>query len=111
MNEFQGGHLYLSFLLDSPDSFNPEKEVLELDDDEKLTLNCSTGGNPPPQYSWSSPQVQEIENQPLFSPLSAGWYTCTAFNILGKSSKQFIIKHKSIGKTNTNIHDEEVLSC
>ncbi|XP_062846359.1 vascular cell adhesion protein 1 [Trichomycterus rosablanca] len=81
-----------------PDSFTPEKEVLEIDDGESLTLNCSAGGNPPPQYSWSSSQVQErVENQPLFTPPSFGTYTCTAFNILGKSSKQFIIKSKSKG--------------
>lgn len=83
---------------DPPDSFDPQQEVVELDDAEKITLNCSVGGNPPPLYSWSSAHLQETDdNQPLFTVSSSGTYTCTAYNSLGKSSKQFIAKLKSKG--------------
>lgn len=90
-------HDYLSS--DPPESFDPQQEVVELDDGDKITLNCSVGGNPPPLYSWSSLHLQETDdNQPLFTASSSGTYTCTAYNLLGKSSKQFIIKLKSKGK-------------
>ncbi|MCI4392282.1 hypothetical protein PGIGA_G00144320 [Pangasianodon gigas] len=83
-----------------PDSFDPQQEVIELDDGDKIMLNCSVGGNPPPLYSWSSLHLQEHDNnQPLLTASSSGTYTCTAYNLLGKSSKQFIVKLKSKGKT------------
>ncbi|KAI4884256.1 hypothetical protein NFI96_014345, partial [Prochilodus magdalenae] len=79
-----------------PDPFNPEREVMEFDDGEDILLNCSAGGNPPPSYSWSSPNMQDNdENQPLLKASSSGTYTCTASNVLGKSSKKFMVKPKS----------------
>lgn len=97
-----------TFPSDPPDSFDPQQEVIELDDANKIMLNCSVGGNPPPLYSWSSPHLQETEdNQPHFTASSSGTYTCTAYNLLGKSSKHFIIKLKSKGKINNmnNVDD------
>ncbi|KAM9494494.1 vascular cell adhesion protein 1 [Clarias gariepinus] len=81
-----------------PDSFNPQQEVMELKDGEKITLNCSAEGNPSLSYSWSSPHLQDIDDsQPLFTATSSGTYTCTAYNLLGKSSKEFIINLKTKG--------------
>lgn len=96
-----GEHVHdIFFPSDPPDSFDPQQEVVELDDLDKITLNCSVGGNPSPLYSWSSVHLPETDvNQPLLTASSLGTYTCTAYNLLGKSSKQFIVKLKSKGKT------------
>ncbi|XP_066531941.1 vascular cell adhesion protein 1 [Hoplias malabaricus] len=81
-----------------PDVFNPERELLEYFEGEDIMLNCSIGGNPSPSYSWSSPNVQDTNrNQPFLKAPSSGTYTCTAFNMLGKSSKKFMVKPKSKG--------------
>ncbi|XP_072531112.1 pregnancy-specific beta-1-glycoprotein 8 [Salminus brasiliensis] len=82
----------------APDPFSPEQEVLEMIGGEGIVLNCSAGGNPPPSYSWSSTDLQDSDgHQPLLTAPSSGSYTCTASNLLGKSSKTFIVKAKSKG--------------
>ncbi|XP_026883101.2 hemicentin-1 isoform X1 [Electrophorus electricus] len=87
-----------------PDLLSPEQEVIELGDGEVITLNCTAVGNPPPLYRWSTPTLLESdESHPLLSAPSLGIYTCMASNILGKSSKQFIIKPRSKGKTDGSL--------
>ncbi|XP_059406364.1 hemicentin-1 [Carassius carassius] len=75
----------------------PEEETLDISVDSETVLDCTAEGNPPPVYVWSSSNLQEKADQPVLTAasLSPGLYTCTASNILGKKSKQFVIKHKS----------------
>ncbi|XP_055045446.2 vascular cell adhesion protein 1 [Misgurnus anguillicaudatus] len=82
-----------------PDFPSPEDEILEVNNGEEAVLNCVAVGNPPPVYTWSSSNLQKVHNQPVLTvtSLGPGAYTCTASNILGKKSKEFIIKHKSKG--------------
>ncbi|XP_051573297.1 uncharacterized protein LOC127452116 isoform X2 [Myxocyprinus asiaticus] len=91
----------LSIAVQYPPEFpSPEEEILEISEDGDMRLNCIAVGNPPPVYTWSSSNLQEkVDNQPVLKAalLGPGVYTCTASNILGKRSKQFVIKHKSKG--------------
>ncbi|KAI2666063.1 Vascular cell adhesion protein 1 [Labeo rohita] len=83
-----------------PDFRSPEEEILDISEDSEIVLDCTAEGNPPPVYIWSSSNLQEnTDNQPVLraASLGPGEYTCTASNILGKKSKQFVIKHKSKG--------------
>ncbi|XP_030645598.1 hemicentin-1-like [Chanos chanos] len=86
----------LNITIHYPPSFlNPEDEVLELTEGEEISLNCTAVGNPPPLYTWSSSDLtRKVIEQPVLtsSSLSTGNYICTASNLLGKRSKQFIIK-------------------
>ncbi|TRY89202.1 hypothetical protein DNTS_025389 [Danionella cerebrum] len=84
-----------------PDFHSPEEETLEIREGSEVLLNCTAEGNPPPVYFWTSPDLQEKPNdQPVLADasLGPGVYTCTASNILGKKSKQFVIRHKSKGE-------------
>ncbi|XP_051569603.1 hemicentin-1-like [Myxocyprinus asiaticus] len=83
-----------------PEFPSPEEEILDISEDGDKRLNCIAVGNPPPVYTWSSSNIQEnVDNHPVLTAasLGPGVYTCTASNILGKKSKQFVIKHKSKG--------------
>lgn len=71
---------------------------MEISEDSEMVLDCTAEGNPPPVYIWTTSNLQEkADNQPVLTAASLGVYTCTASNILGKKSKQFVIKHKSKG--------------
>ncbi|XP_051994395.1 vascular cell adhesion protein 1 [Xyrauchen texanus] len=91
----------LSIAVQYPPEFpSPKEEILEISEDGDMRLNCIAVGNPSPVYTWSSSNLQEmVDNQPVLkaASLGAGVYTCTASNILGKKSKQFVIKQKSKG--------------
>uniref|UniRef100_A0A671SE66 Hemicentin-1-like n=1 Tax=Sinocyclocheilus anshuiensis TaxID=1608454 RepID=A0A671SE66_9TELE len=82
-----------------------QSEVLNIavqcSEDSETVLDCTAEGNPPPVYVWTSSNLQEKADQPVLraATLSPGVYTCIASNILGKKSKQFVIKHKSKGET------------
>ncbi|XP_001920347.3 vascular cell adhesion protein 1 [Danio rerio] len=83
-----------------PDFRSPKEEQLEVSEGSEVVLDCTAEGNPLPVYIWTSPNLQEkADDQPVLkdASLSPGVYTCTASNILGKKSKQFVIKHKSKG--------------
>ncbi|KAJ8389088.1 hypothetical protein AAFF_G00122940 [Aldrovandia affinis] len=77
---------------------SPHDETFELTEEQGVPLNCHAQGNPPPEYSWSSSPLNQMEkaNQTLITSayLSAGIhvYTCTASNYLGEQSKNFTIK-------------------
>lgn len=90
------------FLLDPPDFRSPEEEILDISEDSEMVLDCTAEGNPPPLYIWTSSNLQEKADKPVLTAasLGPGVYTCTASNILGKKSKQFVIKHKSKGESN-----------
>lgn len=83
---------------DAPVFSQPDDETLELSKGEEVSLNCTAVGSPPPTYSWSTSvlSLEKMEDQAVLisSALRPGTYTCTASNILGKKSKQFIIKPK-----------------
>uniref|UniRef100_A0A672QJX5 Protein turtle homolog A-like n=1 Tax=Sinocyclocheilus grahami TaxID=75366 RepID=A0A672QJX5_SINGR len=84
-----------------PDFRSPEEEILDISEDSEMVLDCTAEGNPPPVYIWTSSILQEqADNQAVLraASLGPGVYTCTASNILGKKSKQFVIKHKSKGE-------------
>ncbi|XP_016143143.1 uncharacterized protein [Sinocyclocheilus grahami] len=86
-----------------PDFRSPEEEILDISEDSEMVLDCTAEGNPPPVYIWTSSILQEqADNQAVLraASLGPGVYTCTASNILGKKSKQFVIKHKSKGESN-----------
>lgn len=75
-------------------------ESLELSKGEEATLNCTATGNPPPTYTWSTTALlplEKTEDLPVLTSTSLrpGTYTCTASNILGKKSKQFVIKPRA----------------
>ncbi|KAK9978042.1 hypothetical protein ABG768_019816 [Culter alburnus] len=85
-----------------PDFRSPEEEIVDISEDSGMVLDCTAEGNPPPVYIWTSSNLQEKADQPVLTAasLGPGVYTCTASNILGKKSKQFVIKHKSKGESN-----------
>ncbi len=94
--------LNLFYSSDPPDFRIPE-EILDISENSERALDCTAEGNPPPVYVWTSSNFQEkADHQPVLraASLSPGVYTCTASNILGKKSKQFVIKHKSKGESN-----------
>ncbi|XP_062388820.1 vascular cell adhesion protein 1-like [Sardina pilchardus] len=80
----------------SPSFSQPEDETLELSKGEEASLNCTAVGSPAPSYTWTTAalSLEKMEDQPVLisTALRPGTYTCTASNILGKRSKQFIIK-------------------
>lgn len=83
---------------------SPDDETLELSRGEHASLNCTAMGNPPPSYTWSSApmlalplNLDKMDDQPVLTSTSLrpGLYTCTASNILGKTSKNFTIKPRA----------------
>ncbi|XP_055044806.2 intercellular adhesion molecule 2 isoform X1 [Misgurnus anguillicaudatus] len=76
--------------------YRPKHEVtIELisTNDGDITLNCTVAANPPATYSWYSEHWTTSKNSSVltFSTLTPGNYTCTATNLLGQSTKMFII--------------------
>ncbi|KAL4593436.1 intercellular adhesion molecule 3-like [Arapaima gigas] len=80
-----------------PFFLNNTSEVIEVNEGDKVTLNCTARGNPPPVYTWSTSLSQKnLENQSVIisSTLLSGNYTCTASNQIGTMRKLFTIQHK-----------------
>ncbi|KAA0705418.1 hypothetical protein E1301_Tti009717 [Triplophysa tibetana] len=61
--------------------------------DGDVSLNCTVAANPSATYTWNSKHLKETRTSSVLSSslLSPGNYTCTAKNLLGDSSKVFII--------------------
>ncbi|KAI7803586.1 putative vascular cell adhesion protein 1 [Triplophysa rosa] len=61
--------------------------------DGEVSLNCTVAANPTATYTWHSEHLKETRSSSVLSSstLSPGNYTCTAKNLLGDSSKVFII--------------------
>ncbi|XP_057673549.1 vascular cell adhesion protein 1-like [Corythoichthys intestinalis] len=75
----------------------PGAEIVDFEEGGEMTLNCTAAGKPAPVYSWQ-PETEDGHDAVLASSsLLPGTYTCTASNMLGKNSKQFIVKTKSKG--------------
>lgn len=78
-----------------PTFLHPEPETLNLEQGDEITLNCTASGNPTPVYSWQSsadfPEKMK-KDQAVLTSLLPGTYNCTASNMLGRNTKQFIIK-------------------
>uniref|UniRef100_A0A8C9SRP2 Intercellular adhesion molecule 1-like n=1 Tax=Scleropages formosus TaxID=113540 RepID=A0A8C9SRP2_SCLFO len=87
----------------APSLISSSSEVMEVRKGEKVTLNCTAQGNPPPVYSWNTSHLQKMDwNKSVFtfSFLAPATYTCTADNYLGFESKHFTIQEKP-GSLNT----------
>lgn len=85
--------LHLNVLF-PPTFSHPEPETLNLKHGDEVTLNCTASGNPTPVYSWQSAvdSPEKIEKDQLeLKSVTPGTYNCTASNIMGSSTKQFII--------------------
>nr|XP_023677749.1 hemicentin-1-like isoform X2 [Paramormyrops kingsleyae] len=85
----------------SPYFLGAKTETYSVYKGHEVTLNCTTEGNPPPVYAWSTPgSLEKRHDEPVFnSTLLPGTYTCTASNRLGEDSKQFVIEHKPSDNT------------
>uniref|UniRef100_A0A8C9TS95 Intercellular adhesion molecule 1-like n=1 Tax=Scleropages formosus TaxID=113540 RepID=A0A8C9TS95_SCLFO len=85
----------------APSLISSSSEVMEVRKGEKVTLNCTAQGNPPPVYSWNTSHLQKMDwNKSVFtfSFLAPGTYICTADNYLGLKRKQFTIQHKPVSQ-------------
>ncbi|KAG9343672.1 hypothetical protein JZ751_013050 [Albula glossodonta] len=77
----------------SPSFVGPLEEQREvIEGEEGSLLNCHSNGNPPPEYSWTSPLGQEEKSSPelkISTSLSPGThiYICSASNDLGSKTK------------------------
>ncbi|XP_076850152.1 vascular cell adhesion protein 1-like [Brachyhypopomus gauderio] len=60
---------------------------------QQVTLNCTVTANPPPKYTWKSPQLKSEPVNPVLTlpHPSSGNYTCKAWNAHGYEYKLFII--------------------
>ncbi|KAI1884294.1 hypothetical protein AGOR_G00224950 [Albula goreensis] len=82
----------------SPSFVGPLEEQREvIEGEEGSLLNCHANGNPPPEYSWTSPLGQEEKSSPelkISTSLSPGThtYTCSASNDLGSKTKKFTVE-------------------
>ncbi|KAI1884281.1 hypothetical protein AGOR_G00224820 [Albula goreensis] len=82
----------------SPSFVGPLEEQQEvIEGEEGSLLNCHANGNPPPEYSWTSPLGQEEKSSPelkISTSLSPGThiYTCSASNDLGSKTKKFTVE-------------------
>lgn len=80
--------------------FSKNVEMFQQTDD-RITLNCTVAGNPPPSYSWDPPIEGEVMNTPvlMLSPQTVGNYTCMASNAHGSAQKHFTITPISTSHT------------
>lgn len=63
--------------------------------DSDLVLNCTVMANPPPEYIWSSTNLNkdtQYTSYNLSVSFSSGNYTCKATNQYGNATKVFIIR-------------------
>ncbi|KAI1884280.1 hypothetical protein AGOR_G00224810 [Albula goreensis] len=72
-------------------------KTLAVTEGEGVPLDCCAQGNPPPEYSWTTPQNQDQTTNCTLSTsssLSPGThiYTCTASNYLGTQTKKFTVE-------------------
>ncbi|KAI1884282.1 hypothetical protein AGOR_G00224830 [Albula goreensis] len=72
-------------------------ETLEVTEGEGVPLDCCAQGNPPPEYSWTTPQNQDQTTNCTLTTstsLSPGThiYTCSASNYLGNQTKKFTVE-------------------
>ncbi|XP_034046393.1 uncharacterized protein icam3 [Thalassophryne amazonica] len=86
-----------------PTFIKPKTEMVPLPNRGEITLNCMATGNPVPVYSWQVPHYADENpgNQPTLtgSVLLPGTYNCTATNLLGSTTKHFIIAEEPRNRT------------
>lgn len=84
---------------DPPTFSQPADEVVIIEGQKQLILNCTATGNPMPVYSWQYPQPpqQATVNDKEFQPILAlslplpGTYNCTVSNDQGNKTKHFTV--------------------
>lgn len=64
---------------------------------KRVTLKCNGDGNPPPEYSWKTPDNQTITGNStlvlsLHSSQQFGVYSCTVINVHGKDDRDVTLR-------------------
>ena len=86
--------LSFTFYLTDPSSITHISDNRTLDQNDTVTLNCTTDGNPPPNITWTRLSDNSIVTFPLTitGKKDEGGYRCTANNSIGNpvSSDAFV---------------------